>query len=58
LGTLLGQHKINIAGMSLSRDVVGGEALTLVNLDSRPSPELLEKLLADPDISTARIIEL
>ncbi len=58
LGTVLGQHQINIAGMSLSRDVVGGEALTLLNLDSRPSPALLEQLLSDPDISTARIIEL
>lgn len=58
LGTLLGQHHINIAGMSLSRNVVGGEALTLLNLDSRPSETLVGELLSDPDISTVRIIEL
>ncbi len=36
VGTLLGKHKVNIAGMSLSRDEAGGEALTVLNLDSVP----------------------
>ncbi|HWB60641.1 MAG TPA: phosphoglycerate dehydrogenase, partial [Chthoniobacteraceae bacterium] len=33
LGKLLGDHKVNIAGMSLSRTEPGGRALTVLNLD-------------------------
>ncbi len=58
IGTMMGDHHLNIAGMSLSRDTVGGEALTVLNLDTAPQPALMEKLLAVPDIRTARVIEL
>lgn len=34
LGTLLGQHQVNIATMSLGRDAAGGTALTVFNLDA------------------------
>ena len=36
IGTILGTHNVNIASMSLSRNEVGGRALTLLNLDSAP----------------------
>ena len=36
IGTLMGKHNVNIASMSLSRDTAGGEALTVLNLDSVP----------------------
>jgi D-3-phosphoglycerate dehydrogenase len=58
LGTILGGSKVNIAGMSLSRNEVGGQALTLLNLDSAPDESLLAKLTADADISTAKVIRL
>lgn len=58
IGTLLGASKVNIAGMSLSRNEVGGQALTLLNLDSAPDEELLNKLTSDPDIATAKVIRL
>ena len=58
VGSMMGDHKVNIAGMSLSRDTIGGEALTVLNLDTRPQPELLEKLLAVEDIHTARVVQL
>ena len=58
VGSMIGDHKVNIAGMSLSRDAVGGEALTVLNLDTAPQPELLEKLLAVEDIRSARVVEL
>lgn len=58
IGSLLGGHSVNIASMSLSRDKVGGNALTLLNLDSRPSEEVLAALLEDADIVSARVIEL
>lgn len=58
VGTILGGHKVNIASMSLSRDVVGGQALTLLNLDSAPGAEVIDELQAHPDISSARVIQL
>ena len=58
IGTLLGDHKVNIANMSLSRDHVGGEALTVLNLDSVPSPEIIEAILKNPNIRSANVIEL
>ena len=58
LGTLMGRHNVNIASMSLGRDVVGGKALTILNLDSVPPPALLEEIQKDPDISNVRVVKL
>lgn len=58
LGTLLGKHKVNIASMSLSRDTVGGLALTVLSLDSVPSQPLLDELQKDSDISNVKVVKL
>ena len=58
VGTMLGKHKVNIASMALSRNAPGGEALTVLNLDTTPSQELLNELLAVEDIHSARVIAL
>ena len=58
LGTLLAKHKVNIASMSLSRDAVGGLALTVLSLDSVPSPALLVELQKDADISNVKVVQL
>ena len=58
LGTLLAKHKINIASMSLSRDTVGGLALTVLSLDSVPSLAVLEELQKDADISNVKVVKL
>jgi D-3-phosphoglycerate dehydrogenase len=58
LGTLLGGHMVNIASMSLSRDTVGGQALTVLSLDSVPPPAVLEEIQKDPDISNVRVVKL
>jgi D-3-phosphoglycerate dehydrogenase len=58
IGTLMGKHHVNIASMSLSRDTVGGKALTVLNLDSVPSAEVLAEIQKDPDISNVRIVKL
>ena len=58
IGGLIGKHHVNIASMSLSREKVGGHALTVLNLDSVPSPELLDELKKDPDISNVRVAKL
>lgn len=58
IGTMLGEHGVNIATMSLSRNQEGGTALTVLNLDTAPDPKLLKALLASDDIHSAQVIEL
>lgn len=58
VGTMIGSHKVNIAGMALSRNEVGGSALTVLNLDTAPGLELMKELLAVEDIYSAHVIEL
>lgn len=58
LGTLLGRHQVNIASMTLSRDHAGGQALTVLNLDSAPPATALAELEADPDITSVRVVRL
>ena len=58
LGTLMAKHHVNIASMSLSREQVGGRALTVLNLDSVPPVELLEEVQKDPDIGDVRVVRL
>lgn len=43
-GTILGKNKVNIANMSLSRNVSGGTALTLLSLDSTPDESVIKEL--------------
>src|SRR2546426_6975402 len=58
IGTLMAKHNVNIASMSLSRDEVGGQALTVLNLDSVPSPEALAEIGKDKDITNVRVVKL
>ena len=54
----MGRHNLNIASMSLSRDTVGGQALTVLNLDSVPPQEVLDEIQRDPDISNVKVVKL
>ncbi len=58
LGTLLAKHAVNIANMSLSREVPGGEALTVFVLDTRPSDACLKEIENDADITNVRVVQL
>lgn len=58
IGTLLGEHDVNIATMSLSRNQEGGTALTVLNLDTTPTTELLAAIAASEDIHSAQVIQL
>ena len=58
IGTLLGEHGVNIATMSLSRNQAGGTALTVLNLDTVPSEELLAAIHGSEDIQSAQVIQL
>jgi D-3-phosphoglycerate dehydrogenase / 2-oxoglutarate reductase len=58
IGTVLGAHSVNIANMSLSRDHRGGEVLTVLNLDSVPDETIIESLLTNPNIRSAKVVRL
>ena len=58
VGTLMGQHDVNIASMSLSRNEEGGQALTVLNLDSVPGEALVAELIAGGDIKSAQVVKL
>jgi D-3-phosphoglycerate dehydrogenase len=44
VGTLLGENKVNIAGMQLGRDMPGGHALFVLTIDDRPSDAVLQAM--------------
>ena len=58
LGTVLGEHEVNIANMSLSRSDGDDLAITICELDHEPPAETLAVLEGDPDIREARIARL
>lgn len=58
VGATLAEHGINIASMSLSRNKVGGRALSVLNLDHAPSDQLLADLEAHEGIHEAQAIDL
>jgi D-3-phosphoglycerate dehydrogenase / 2-oxoglutarate reductase len=58
VGTILGESKINIAGLELGRDRVGGTALSLVAVDGPVPPAVLDKLKTIPAITSASLLKL
>jgi D-3-phosphoglycerate dehydrogenase / 2-oxoglutarate reductase len=58
LGSVLGEAGINIANMAVSRNRRSAKALMVLTLDSPISPELLERLSAEPGFVEARSIVL
>ncbi|HHL40500.1 MAG TPA: phosphoglycerate dehydrogenase [Deltaproteobacteria bacterium] len=58
VGTLLGANNVNIARLHLGREAVGGEAVSVWNIDTPLSRGLIDKLLKLPHIISARLVEL
>jgi len=58
LGRALGEGGVNIANIFLSRDAERRGAVSLINVDSAPSAELLEKLRALPHVRRVTYIRL
>jgi D-3-phosphoglycerate dehydrogenase/(S)-sulfolactate dehydrogenase len=58
LGLALGQAGVNIANIFLSRDVERKGAVSLINVDSAPSAEVLEKLRKLPHVRRVTYIRL
>jgi D-3-phosphoglycerate dehydrogenase len=58
VGTLLGHAGINIAGLELGRDRIGGMALSLVEVDGPVPRAVLDNLKTIPAITSAALIKL
>jgi D-3-phosphoglycerate dehydrogenase len=60
VGTIFGQHRVNIAQMSVGRasNVPGGAAIGVLNLDNAPPQAALDEVLAEPDIHSLSVIHL
>jgi len=58
IGSVLGEHNLNIAGMFNGRETFGGEALSVYNLDDPVPKEVLDELHADERIIETKYISL
>jgi D-3-phosphoglycerate dehydrogenase / 2-oxoglutarate reductase len=58
IGTVLGQHGVNIAQMAVGRAAPGGQAIGVLNLDGEPPAAALEALRSLPAITSATVVQL
>ncbi len=58
LGTLLGKHNINIAAMTFGREKPGGRAISILNVDTPVSAEILDKIKKIENILSAKVVKL
>ncbi|MFA5088483.1 MAG: phosphoglycerate dehydrogenase [Candidatus Omnitrophota bacterium] len=58
VGTLLGEARINIAGITFGREEQGGLAISVVNVDSKVSEETIEKLRKTKDVLFVKFIKV
>ncbi|MCL2144425.1 MAG: phosphoglycerate dehydrogenase [Endomicrobia bacterium] len=58
VGVSLGDNGINIAGMNVGRKNLGGEALTIIEVDSEVSNEVVDKLSKIAGVKKAKYIAL
>ena len=60
IGTILGEHKMNIANFALGRSLRTAQhnALAVVQIDGRVAPSVLAALQATEAITEVRLIEL
>jgi D-3-phosphoglycerate dehydrogenase / 2-oxoglutarate reductase len=58
IGTVLGKHRINIADMTLGRDRLKRRARTLISVDGKITPGLLQKIRRLKNIIDAKPIQL
>jgi D-3-phosphoglycerate dehydrogenase / 2-oxoglutarate reductase len=60
VGTIFGNHRVNIAQMSVGREgsLPGGGAIGVLNLDSLPPQAAIDEVLRHKDIQSVKVIEL
>jgi D-3-phosphoglycerate dehydrogenase len=58
IGTIFGKHQVNIAQMNVGRQLPGGDAMGVLNLDSMPSDAALQEVKQHPQISSLCVVKL
>jgi D-3-phosphoglycerate dehydrogenase len=58
VGTILGEHDVNIASMQVGRDAPRGNAMMILAVDDRVATDVLAKLRDVPGMSDLRYVEL
>jgi len=58
VGSILGKNEINIAAMQVGRKSVGGEAVTLVNVDTPVTEAVLKQLKTIPGLTWVKSVRL
>ncbi len=58
VGSVFGQHQVNIAQMSVGRSAPGRNAVGILNLDSAPPEAALQAVSAQPDVQRAEVVQL
>ncbi len=58
IGTVFGKHNVNIASMNVGRQMPGGEAIAVLNLDSPPPDDALKEIKAHEKIYNINVVKL
>ena len=58
IGTIFGKHQVNIAQMTVGRQLPGGEAIAILNLDSLPPEDAIREVARHPQISSLSVVKL
>jgi D-3-phosphoglycerate dehydrogenase len=58
IGTIFGKHQVNIAQMTVGRQVQGGDAVGILNLDSLPPDAAVAEVKGHPQISSLTVVKL
>lgn len=58
IGTACGNHDVNISDMALGRESIGGEAVAVLNLDSRPSEAVCNEISGHENVTAVELAEL
>ena len=58
IGTVMGSHNVNIAQMSCGRRQMGGQALTILNVDDPITSDVVDDILSREYISWAKQVSL
>jgi D-3-phosphoglycerate dehydrogenase len=58
IGTIMGQHEINIASMNLGRSEKKGEAMVILSLDSAVPQNVVEEIKAATEASFIKALHM
>jgi D-3-phosphoglycerate dehydrogenase / 2-oxoglutarate reductase len=58
LGSLLGENGINIAGLELGREEMGGKAISFIHVDNPVPKEVMEKIRALANVISTVVVKL